>query len=91
MVDPAKAQAKGAPQIHADIAEQHDLSVAPRRSEGDADAAFDAAKHVTKLDLVNNRLVPNAMEPRAALAEYDAGTDHLRCGTRRRTRMSRGS
>ena len=41
------------------------------------DAAFKAAKHVTKLDIVNNRLVPNAMEPRAAIAEYDAGTDHF--------------
>ncbi|HYH40066.1 MAG TPA: xanthine dehydrogenase family protein molybdopterin-binding subunit [Azospirillum sp.] len=42
---------------------------------GDAaavDAAFAGAAHVTKLDLVNNRLVPNAMEPRAALGEYDA-------------------
>jgi carbon-monoxide dehydrogenase large subunit len=37
-------------------------------------AAFNAAKHVVKLDLVNNRLVPNAMEPRAALAEFDRGT-----------------
>ena len=49
-------------------------------SLGDAkavEAAFAAAKHVTKLDLINNRLVPNAIEPRAALAEYDAGTDHL--------------
>ena len=42
-----------------------------------ADAAFTAAKHVTKLDIINNRLVPNAMEPRAALAEYDAGNDSL--------------
>ena len=39
------------------------------------DAAFAAAAHVTKLDLVNNRLIPNAMEPRAALGEYDEGTD----------------
>ena len=38
---------------------------------------FNSAKHVTKLDIVNNRLVPNAIEPRAALAEYDAGTDQL--------------
>src|SRR5207248_9743370 len=30
--------------------------------------------HVTKLDLVNNRLIPNAMEPRAAAADYDKGT-----------------
>jgi carbon-monoxide dehydrogenase large subunit len=39
------------------------------------DAAFAAAKHVTKIDLVNNRTIPNAMEPRAALGEYDEGTD----------------
>jgi carbon-monoxide dehydrogenase large subunit len=57
------------------------------------DAAFAAAaKHVTKLDLVNNRLVPNAMEPRAAIGEYDSGTEHFTLGTRRaRIRMSRGS
>jgi aerobic carbon-monoxide dehydrogenase large subunit len=39
------------------------------------DAAFKKAKHVTKIDLVNNRLVPNAMEPRAAIGDYDAGED----------------
>ncbi len=39
-----------------------------------AEAAFKAAKHVTKLDLINNRLVPNAIEPRAAIGEYDAGS-----------------
>ena len=33
------------------------------------------AAHVTKFDLVNNRLIPNAIEPRAALGEYDSGTD----------------
>jgi carbon-monoxide dehydrogenase large subunit len=44
---------------------------------GDAaavEAAFRAAKHVVKLDLVNNRLIPNAMEPRAALGEFDRTT-----------------
>ncbi len=74
--DPAKAQSDGVPQIH---------EVAPRNTIyqwhlGDpkaTDAAFKAAKHVTKLDLVNNRLVPNAIEPRAAIGEYDAGTDSL--------------
>ncbi len=38
------------------------------------DAAFAKAAHVTKLDLVNNRLVPNAMEPRAYIGEYERGT-----------------
>jgi len=39
------------------------------------EAAFKNAKHVTKIDLVNNRLIPNAMEPRAAVGDYDAGTE----------------
>jgi carbon-monoxide dehydrogenase large subunit len=43
---------------------------------GDAaatDAAFGRAHHIAKIDLVNNRLVPNAMD-RAALAEYEPAT-----------------
>ncbi|OWT57527.1 xanthine dehydrogenase family protein molybdopterin-binding subunit [Candidimonas nitroreducens] len=35
------------------------------------DATFAGAAHVTRLDLVNNRLVPNAMEPRADNARHD--------------------
>ena len=42
-----------------------------------ADAAIKSAKHVTKLDIVNNRLVPNAMEPRVAIGEYDSGTQNF--------------
>jgi carbon-monoxide dehydrogenase large subunit len=33
--------------------------------------AFAVAAHVTKLRLINNRIVVNAMEPRAAVADYD--------------------
>src|SRR5258706_589961 len=40
-------------------------------------AAFAKAAHVTRLELVNNRLVANPIEPRAALAEYDAATDRI--------------
>ena len=76
VIDPAKAQAK---------ARRRSTRSSPNNTIyqwhlGDAkaaDAAFAAAKHVTKLDIVNNRLVPNAMEPRVAIGEYDAGTDHL--------------
>ena len=39
------------------------------------EAAFAKAAHVCKLDLINNRLVPNAMEPRAAIGDYDISTD----------------
>ena len=38
------------------------------------DAAFDAAPHVTTLELINNRLIPNAMEPRASIGDFDPGT-----------------
>jgi aerobic carbon-monoxide dehydrogenase large subunit len=39
------------------------------------DAAFAKAAHVTKLSFSNNRLIPNALEPRAANASYDRGAD----------------
>ncbi|MXW49520.1 MAG: xanthine dehydrogenase family protein molybdopterin-binding subunit [Gammaproteobacteria bacterium] len=39
--------------------------------EAATDAALAAAAYVTRLDLTNNRLIPNAIEPRAALATFD--------------------
>jgi carbon-monoxide dehydrogenase large subunit len=42
--------------------------------EAVVDEAIAKAAHVTKIDLVNNRLVPNAMEPRAAVGEFDRAT-----------------
>ena len=39
------------------------------------DAAFARAAHVTRLDITNNRLIPNAMEPRAAIGVYDASSE----------------
>ncbi|HKJ62230.1 MAG TPA: xanthine dehydrogenase family protein molybdopterin-binding subunit, partial [Hyphomicrobiales bacterium] len=39
------------------------------------DAAIASAAHVTKLDLINNRLIPNAIEPRVAIGHYEPGTE----------------
>ena len=39
------------------------------------DAAIRDAHHVTELELVNNRLVPNAIEPRVALGDYNQASD----------------
>ncbi len=69
----ADAQAPGAPQVHAE---------APRNTSfewelGDraaVEAAFRNAARVVSLDIANNRLIPNAMEPRAAIGEYDKGS-----------------
>ena len=73
VVNPAKALAKSAPQLHAEAPGNlcYDCEVGDRAA---VDAAFSKAAHVAKVDLVNNRLIPNAMEPRAAAAEYDAGS-----------------
>jgi aerobic carbon-monoxide dehydrogenase large subunit len=73
VADPAQAQAKGAPQIH-DVAPQNAIYHWHLGDAKAVDVAFKTAKHITKLDIVNNRLVPNAIEPRAAIGEYDEGT-----------------
>ena len=76
VADPAKAQASGAPLIH-DVAPNNTIYQWHLGDQKAVEAAFKTANHVTRLDIINNRLVPNAMEPRAALAEYDAGNDAL--------------
>ena len=39
--------------------------------------AFDSADKVVKIDLRNNRLIPNAMEPRAAIGDYNTSTEEI--------------
>jgi aerobic carbon-monoxide dehydrogenase large subunit len=73
VADPAAAQKQGAPHIH-DIAPNNTIYQWHLGDANAVEAAFRAAKHVTRLDIVNNRLVPNAIEPRAAIGDYDAGT-----------------
>ena len=73
VVDAAKADgAKAA--LHDEAAD----NVCYRWAIGDADgvaAAMKSAAHVTTLTFRNNRLIPNAIEPRAANAAYDANAD----------------
>ena len=76
VVDPAKAPAPGAPVVH-DVAPDNTIYNWQIGDKAATDAAFANAAHVTKLDLVNNRLIPNAMEPRAAVADYDSGTETI--------------
>ena len=64
------ALAPGAPQLFEDIPGNLVLDY----HSGDAEkvaAAFAAAAHVTRLRIVNNRIVVNPIEPRAAIAVYD--------------------
>ena len=74
VVDPVKARAKGAPQLH-DLAPDNTCYVWSLGDKGAVDAAFAKAAHVTKLDFINNRLIPNAIEPRSANAMYSRASD----------------
>jgi carbon-monoxide dehydrogenase large subunit len=67
------AQGAGAPQIH-DEAPGNTIYNWHLGDAAKTKAAFAAAAQVVELDIVNNRLVPNAMEPRAAIGEYDQGS-----------------
>src|SRR5215469_6255095 len=72
-IDPVAALASGAPQVHSEAPGNlcYDWHLGDLAA---ADAAFAKAARVVKLDLTNNRLVPNAMEPRAAIGEFDRAT-----------------
>lgn len=66
----------GAPQLHPEAPgnQVYDWVLG---DEGATDAALAKAANVVKLDVTNNRLAPNAMEPRAAIADYDAAEEHF--------------
>jgi carbon-monoxide dehydrogenase large subunit len=74
VVNAAKARAKGAPVLH-DIAPDNVCYVWALGDKAAVDAAFAKAAHVTKLELVNNRLIPNAIEPRAANGSFSRADD----------------
>src|ERR1700704_2152839 len=68
------ALAPGAPQLHADVPG----NLAFEYESGDEQAvaaAFARAKHVSKLTMESQRLVGNAMEPRACLVAYDPASE----------------
>ncbi|MBO6717982.1 MAG: xanthine dehydrogenase family protein molybdopterin-binding subunit [Rhizobiaceae bacterium] len=80
VTDAVAALKSGAPQLHPEAAGNliYDWEIGDSAA---ADKAIKAAAHVTTMHIVNNRLVPNAMEPRAALGHYDKAEDHYTCWT----------
>jgi carbon-monoxide dehydrogenase large subunit len=75
VADIKAAIAPGAPQLHPEAPGNiiYDWHIG---DQGATEAAFKSAANVVSLDLLNNRLVPNAMEPRAAVADYDTAEEH---------------
>src|SRR5207253_11215121 len=74
VVDPVAALQPGAPQVWGAEAPGNICYDWHLGDLAATDAALGRAARVVKLDLVNNRLVPNAMEPRAAIGEFDRAT-----------------
>jgi carbon-monoxide dehydrogenase large subunit len=76
VVDAASAQKSSAPPVH-DVAPDNTVFDWSLGDKTATDSAFARAHHVTKMNIVNNRLIPNAIEPRAAIGSYDAANDHF--------------
>ncbi len=73
VVDGTAALREGAPQLHTDVSGNRVYDWECGDAEATARAIAEAA-HVTRLTLVDNRLITCFLEPRAALAEWDAGS-----------------
>jgi len=75
VVDMKAALADGATKVHDDLTSNLCFDWGFVEDNKDAvDQAIKDAAHVTTLDLVNNRLIPNAMEPRVAVGDFNRGT-----------------
>ena len=61
----------GAPLVHEDVSGNvpFDWELGDKAA---TDAAMAGAHHVTTLDLVNSRVIPNAIEPRSAIGDFDS-------------------
>ena len=76
VTSPADALKEGAPQIHPEAPGNLALDF----HYGDAEAvkkAFAEAAHVTRLEIVSNRIIVNPMEPRSAIGSYDPKTERF--------------
>src|ERR1700722_4325647 len=84
VVDPMEATKPGAPAVWAETPD----NIVAAMSYGDAaavEAAFAGAAHKVSLDLVSQRLIPSAMEPRSCIAEVEKKSGRLILHTQSQT------
>ena len=74
-VNPEEAVKAGAPQLHEDAPNNQAFHWA--MAGGDADAAFQSPEVVVTDTILQQRLIPNAMEPRSAVASYSSAMAEL--------------
>ena len=75
VVDMKAALADSTTKVHDELTSNLCYDWALGSEKADVDAAFDKAHHVTTLELVNNRLIANPMEPRVAIGDFDAADE----------------
>ncbi len=76
VVDMKAALEDGATKVHDDLTSNlcYDWGFV-EENKAAVDEAFGKAAHVTSLELVNNRLIANPMEPRVAVGDYSRASD----------------
>ena len=75
MTDPKAAVQSGAPQVHDDIPNNIVFDFEIGNPKDEVNAAIESADHVTKLEFKNQRLAPNAIEPRSYISDYNVEAD----------------
>ena len=76
VTDISEALKDGAPQLHDGVPNNRIFDWELGSGLDAVDSALASAAHVTKLDIVNQRLIPNAIEPRCAIGDYDDSRDY---------------
>jgi carbon-monoxide dehydrogenase large subunit len=76
VADPEEALAPDAPILYEDFGSN--LAFDTQIGGGDIDAAFAQAAHVTHLRVVNQRVAPSSLEPRACLFDFNPASGELR-------------
>ncbi len=74
-INPKASTMEGAPQVHDDV--PNNIAFKWTVAGGEIDEAFEKADVVVKDTITLQRLIPNAMEPRSAVAQYVAATGNL--------------
>ncbi len=75
LVNAAEAIKPGASLVHEDLPNNICFDWQLGNPKEEVDAAISNAAHVTTLDLINQRLIPNAIEPRSYIGSYDAANE----------------
>lgn len=75
VTNPKEAMQEGAPLVHDEWSDNAAFDWCIGNDRAEVEAALEKAHHVTEMEYRNQRLAPNAMEPRSYIADYDVNTD----------------